>query len=31
MAAKSGSPVHNVPIDELQKNLAAAGQILRVP
>ena len=31
MAAKSGGPVHNVPIDELQKNLASAGQILRAP
>lgn len=31
MAAKSGGPVHNVPIDELQKNLAAAGQILKAP
>ena len=29
MAAKSGGPVHNVPIEELQKNLASAGQILR--
>jgi hypothetical protein len=31
MAAKSGDPVHNVSIDELQRNLAAAGQILRAP
>ena len=31
MAAKSGAPIHNVPVNELQKNLAAAGQILRAP
>jgi hypothetical protein len=31
MAAKSNDPVHNVPINELQKKLTAAGQILQVP
>jgi len=31
MAAKSGGPVHNVSIDELQRKLAAAGQVLHVP
>jgi phosphoribosylcarboxyaminoimidazole (NCAIR) mutase len=31
LAAKSNDPVHNVPINELQKKLTAAGQILQVP
>ena len=31
MAAKSGGPVHNVPVNELQKKLEAAGQILDLP
>jgi hypothetical protein len=30
-AAKSSGPVHNVPINELQEKLAAAGQILQFP
>ena len=31
MAAKSSDPVHNVPVSELQKTLAAEGQILQAP
>jgi phosphoribosylcarboxyaminoimidazole (NCAIR) mutase len=31
MAAKSNTPVHKVPVNELQKNLAAEGQILGLP
>jgi hypothetical protein len=30
-AAKLSGPVHNVPINELQEKLAAAGQILQAP